>query len=453
MSTLNDSYKREWDRVQNDEHKIAKGLPPAKRTCASCGRPCGLNPTTCAGCKALFYCSTRCRTMGRQPMPINATQYKPGHDDAECANIKACMSLKPQLKAIGDQFPWACYDESGRFVVEVAKASRDLLTAGGYWSECNDPRCNDDPCASNLVTHGALPVEASGWHLPVNETPWLGITDEGKAHMKIPDFPPAFEDSWTSYYAWRKLPMSSPAALCLHWALSFYVCLRELGLVELSPSLDAPRRKLKVDCVGPARELGVLSTFGELALLLPNTDLEIKMISLEAHASVKRMRGNYEKFPEFFSYTAPAASGGGSVRIVFHALTKQYDPLRNTLFTNPSTRPDAVIALLGGLGRYPDEWLPVTTACIQHGVPFAVTEFCEQSLTASHKHVRMGLREYIPHMEPHLTREAWYAEALERAPSWKVNQFMRPGMTDSPPFSDIPYGENAFVYVVSPSRA
>ncbi|EJD37810.1 hypothetical protein AURDEDRAFT_146933 [Auricularia subglabra TFB-10046 SS5] len=379
-------------------------------------------------------------------------EYAPGHDNAECTSIKESMGRAVELKAIADQFPWACYDESGRFIPGVVKACRGLYDVRGFWVMCGNRNCEDEPCETNIVPFGAIPVEREAWHLPDDETPWLSVTDEGKSKMKVPTFPPAFEDSWRSYYGWRKLPLSSPAALKLHWALSFFMCLRELGFVEQAPTLDGKRRSLKVDCIGAARELAVLSSFGELALLLPNTDLEIKMISLEAHTSVKRMRGNYEKYPEFFSYTAPHSLGAGRVRIVFHALTPTYDPLEKPLFTNSSTRPDAVIALLGGIGRYPSEWLPVTTSCIGHGVPFAVTEFCEQSLTATHKLVRMGLQQFAQELHREWLVEPWFRETMERKPEWKVNPFMRPGMTESPPFSNIPYGENAFLYVVQPRR-
>lgn len=450
--SLSALYKREWERVKDDTQKVIKGLPPAERECRTCGKPCSSNPLVCTGCKALYYCSTRCRTAGRDPVQISHSEYVPGHDATQCASIQGSMACAVELKAIGDQFPWACYDGNGRFIPGVVKACRGLYDVTGFWEECGNPNCEDEPCETNLVRHGAVPLERAAWLLPDDETPWLGITDEGRSKMQMPDFPPAFEDSWKSYYEWRKLPLSSPAALKLHWALSFYMCLRELGFVEKTPALDGKRRSLKIDCIGAARELAVLSSFGELALLLPNTDLEIKMVSLEAHASVKRMRGNYEKFPEFFSYTAPQSLGAGRVRIVFHALTPTYNPLDKQLFASASTRPDAVIALLGGIGRYPSEWLPVTTACIRHGVPFAVTEYCEQSLTATHQLVRMGLRQFAQSLHREWLGEPWFREAMERKAEWKVNPFMRPGMTESPPFSNIPYGENAFLYVVHPRR-
>lgn len=53
--------------------------------------------------------------------------------------------------------------------------------------------------------------------------------DESKGRMP-PQSLPNFADSWASYYEWRKLPISSPAAHLLHWPLTIYRMLRVLGI-------------------------------------------------------------------------------------------------------------------------------------------------------------------------------------------------------------------------------
>jgi len=79
-----------------------------------------------------------------------------------------------------------------------------------------------------------------------------------------------------SYYKWRGLPLKSLAILLLHWPLSIYRLLYLLGFVP-SENDRGGRRKLNIHCLGIEAELNALPVFGELALLLPNTDVDIVM--------------------------------------------------------------------------------------------------------------------------------------------------------------------------------
>ncbi|KAJ6606055.1 hypothetical protein DFH09DRAFT_873065, partial [Mycena vulgaris] len=70
-------------------------------------------------------------------------------------------------------------------------------------------------------------TEDDGWRLPKEYIPSPALQNSNTC----PTFPPSFEDTWTSYYQWRGLPMISPAVMLLHWLMSVYVCLKELGFV------------------------------------------------------------------------------------------------------------------------------------------------------------------------------------------------------------------------------
>ena len=87
-------------------------------------------------------------------------------------------------------------------------------------------------------------TEAEGWRLPKEFIPTLALLSSDSC----PSFPPTFDANWTSYYRWRGLPIASPAAMLLHWPLSVYACLRELGLVQ--ENAVGARRKLTVFYVG-----------------------------------------------------------------------------------------------------------------------------------------------------------------------------------------------------------
>jgi hypothetical protein len=149
-------------------------------------------------------------------------------------------------------------------------------------------------------------TEDEGWRLPKELIPSLALHDSDTC----PAFPPTFETNWTSYYQWRGLPMASPAAILLHWPLAVYACLKELGLLQSATDL---RKKLTVFYVGARVHIAIPChlffftyqplfrmkfalyrcrynfetssrrtlmppfSFGELALLIPNTDLDLVM--------------------------------------------------------------------------------------------------------------------------------------------------------------------------------
>ncbi|KAJ7115964.1 hypothetical protein C8R44DRAFT_598642, partial [Mycena epipterygia] len=87
-------------------------------------------------------------------------------------------------------------------------------------------------------------TEDEGWRLQPEHIPSLALHNPDTC----PKFPSTFEDTWRSYYQWRGLPMSSPAAILLQWPMSVYVCLKELGLVPENPA--HPRQKVTIFYVG-----------------------------------------------------------------------------------------------------------------------------------------------------------------------------------------------------------
>ena len=168
-----------------------------------------------------------------------------------------------EVQAIVKQFPWAVLSEKeGLFNYELGLAMHKLLGSGpkfGFWA-LEPPDLDVDRVVKKTIgakrplsceTWGRILLsnknfdEESGWKLPPEDTPWLTFSKGRKA----PSFPPAFEQSWTSYYKWRGLPLKSPAALLLHWPLSIYRLLYLLGFVPTDLG-GTERRKLTIHWLG-----------------------------------------------------------------------------------------------------------------------------------------------------------------------------------------------------------
>jgi hypothetical protein len=170
------------------------------------------------------------------------------------------MSKVDDLQAILKQFPWERIEKDGTFRFHVVLASRGILGTGkdyGFWSE--EPCCDEHGLTSfewgTALLQPNFPEDRAGWKLPDKEIPWLEFDD---AH-EPPSFPPNFESSWRSYYEWRGLPLSSPAALLLHWPLSVYQLLAKLDLVpKATKEMPGERQKLLVHYIGAEEELDYL---------------------------------------------------------------------------------------------------------------------------------------------------------------------------------------------------
>ncbi|TDL23618.1 hypothetical protein BD410DRAFT_720753 [Rickenella mellea] len=136
------------------------------------------------------------------------------------------------MNAILRQFPWGRMKVKGVFQFHMLLASRNLLgddPALGYWQD-------NKPYGTRLLEETHLSEEA-GWNLPLDEIPTLTFR-----HRKPPArCPPSSQmQDWTSYYKWRELPMTSPAALLLHLPLSIY---RLLHLFGMTPDARTIKRR------------------------------------------------------------------------------------------------------------------------------------------------------------------------------------------------------------------
>ncbi|KAJ7608385.1 hypothetical protein FB45DRAFT_1129634, partial [Roridomyces roridus] len=324
----------------------------------------------------VVYCSPECAKQdwfGHKPLC-------PGH--------KRDGETLPRWKAILEQFPWTArgYVSSGAYHNSVVLIQFGLLGTDrkkvGYWVET---RKNLDALMGDEV-HKApwTPLsEQEGWRLPKEQIPPLERLHEPNATRL--NFPPAFDDSWRSYYHWRGLPMTSPAALLLHWPLTVYACLKAAGITPVYE--PGTRRKLSIFYVGAQDEITFIPVFGELALLFPNTDLDMIMFGPTVRKSVAGAitRGDIEPSARHcvFKYTSPASCGGSTIRVLLDAKDAHYFPSRNL-----SENPDAIVALNAGLGTYPS-WNDVIYLAAELSIPFVVTDYSEAGVLVLTKMVKI----------------------------------------------------------------
>lgn len=159
----------------------------------------------------------------------------------------------PQIKAIAQPFPWT-QENSDRRVTFEAVQGFQFRKEPGWWAEAPEhDHHNRYLWGSALLKDEHLDAR-KGWTLPDSHIPWLDFGAIGASPP--PESPPSFEHSWVSYYKWRQLPLDSHAALLLHWPMTVYRLLHQLGLA--SPEIPTQRRQLTIHFLGIETELDFL---------------------------------------------------------------------------------------------------------------------------------------------------------------------------------------------------
>ncbi|KAF8963774.1 hypothetical protein BDZ97DRAFT_1819120 [Flammula alnicola] len=287
------------------------------------------------------------------------------------------------------------------------------------------------------------------------QSPWYQVSTVASGGSLPPQAPPSFEHNWANYYyKWRGLPAESPACLLLHWPLTVYRLLFILELVE--KEVPNERRHLLVHLVGIEMEVDFLPIFGELALLFPNTDIELVLFGpgvIRIIQDASRQPDCLANQPTIFQYTAPEVSGGGTVRVSF-----SYEGPFWGIPTRPSQR-NLIVA------RCP-HWMQCRARGIHPLVrchsglrgwqnSFRITDYREISLRIN---VRLGLKENLIHAlnglraDLELTREEEQAirDKLDYSYSHGLNPFMRLGPEYRQDGICGPQAVNGFEMVVTP---
>jgi hypothetical protein len=170
------------------------------------------------------------------------------------------------------------------------------------------------------------------------------------------------------------------------------------------------------------------ASFGELALLLPNTDLNLVLFGPGVANILKKAKEDplcLAAQPVVFKYTAPKVSGGGSIRISLWPRGSFWD--ESALARDGLKRPDAMVACNAGLSTYPQSWMPVVLAAHAFAIPFAVTDYNEISL---HNDISL-LFTQMPFYSGLLALTSEEQRRVHASPSCHyeigLNPFMQPG--------------------------
>ncbi|KAJ7057961.1 hypothetical protein C8F01DRAFT_302934 [Mycena amicta] len=300
-------------------------------------------------------------------------------------------------------FPWGRLESDGTFSFDIARGRFDVFggTGTGYWSHRGGPIPHSNvgeirkmvsmsPQASLFEklfsafdhTDGAALLanrhltDVQGWKLEPAFIPYLKFPSPEKR----PALLTSTLDSWDAWYQWRKLSKESPAALLMSFPMTVYRllvhCLEVTGPTRAS---SAKRRSLSVHLLGAEVELNYLPLFAELALLLPYHDIRLvvfgtgpQTLVAAAKAKPSSLVAKSSLKTPVFEYTAPEECGASTIAIHLYGQSPSWSPDADV------RAPDALVACNAGLLSY-REWFPVIQQAHLRNIPFAVTEYAEQS--------------------------------------------------------------------------
>lgn len=375
------------------------------------------------------------------------------------------------MQAIARQFPWMRQTYDGSSTCDRYRDSRGLFGCGTNYGWWTTPPCSCDDDVDYISGMQLLEdeprEERQGWLLPDDEIPWL---DFESMDIAPPTAPPNFEHDWTSYYEWRGLPLRSPAALLLHWPLSTYRLLCQLNCIP--SDIPMQRRRLTVHLLGVTRELDLLplyeafylselfyvnllhDSFGELALLIPNTDIELVMFGSGVFRVLMEAENDEDCIasqPYAYTYTAPDASGGSTIKI---SLSDAGPIWGDQEIHIPSKRPDAMIALdanFDGCGQ----WQLALLASRAYNIPFAVTESQEVNIDFSMSALRelpAARKTMWAWVDLNEEEEKRIRKTATKTYTWGLNPFMCPGPKPQA-LGGGPMASNGFEFIITTGGA
>ncbi|KAJ7675649.1 hypothetical protein DFH06DRAFT_1466480 [Mycena polygramma] len=381
-----------------------------------------------------------------------------------CSAFKGHMGCLSEVQSVIRSFPWGRVEQDGTFFDNLARARFKLLGGAGFgFSSQNGVGLFQDDEDDQWIKDRKMenPAAWARWekrkeeqkkikfvngqdllkdkHLTDNEG-WK-LSAEQVVHR---DFlgaqPPRRRRSllrnWDDWHSWRKVPKSSPASLLMHYPLSIYWMLTEtLKVATIGPKES--RVRLTVHYIGAEVELNFIPIFAEIALLLPQHDVDLILFGpcvyylgregvKSEHQSSLIGRSAHDSHVPIFTYDAPDACGSGSLRVLAHTATKDWSISGMATY---GPKPDAIVACNAGLFTY-DGSLEVVLAALAHKIPFAVTDYqqymlesCASTISKTFTHGTL--------------------------PPVELNPFHKPGQRDCRRSVLAPSLENGFILAVS----
>ncbi|XP_074839017.1 zinc finger MYND domain-containing protein 15 [Carettochelys insculpta] len=387
--------------------KPAFSLPSMRvRACHVCRRhsfQARLLP--CQQCRAVLYCSERCRTTDWVRSPEDAAHR------AWCQRMAGYVARAHQLADLPFTFTPEVTSEG--FNKEGFLAARGLTR--GYWV-----------LESMMVRTPDYGVGLGGrkpWNPLPSGNPFEALRPEGGTPLPpIPLEPPApktYFSSWQEYYAWRGLPLSSPLAVLLTYPLSVYYIVTQLAPRHFPELKLLNKPSLKIHILEAGKEAEMAPLFWELSVLLPPTALELLFLggALPPEADGQQLLLQRTEAREVRAWAGPApkAKGGrGGLQVRF---CTQATPLLQ------GPRPDLVIGFNSGFALK-DAWLSTLPRLQALRVPAYFTECSEYSCAVDEATVSMatGGSASTPHLNPF--RSPFRQPGVDNAMPWYSNAFI-----------------------------
>ncbi|CAM2110568.1 unnamed protein product [Caretta caretta] len=326
----------------------------------------------CQQCRAVLYCSERCRAADWARSPEDAAHR------AWCPRMAGYVARARQLADL--PFSFAAEVTGDGFNKEGFLAARGLTR--GYWA------------------HESMLVRA----------PDYGVGLGGRKDW-TPG--PLQSGSWREYYAWRGLPLGSPLAVLLSYPLSVYYIVTQLAPRHFPELNILNKQSLKIHIVETGKESDMAPLFWELSVLLPHVWLELLFLGgvlpPEADGQQLLLQRTETQGVRVWPGPAPKAKGGrGGLQLKFCA---QPTPLLQ------GPRPDLVIGFNSGFALK-DTWLSALPRLQALRVPAYFTECSEYSCAVDEATVSMatGGSTGPPHVNPF--RSPFRQAGVDNAMPW-----------------------------------
>jgi len=192
-------------------------------------------------------------------------------------------------------------------------------------------------------------------------------------------------------------------------------------------------------------------SFGELALLLPNTDIDILMFGKCPYDIARQAKPHALAVQKYaYEYRAPDQCGSGSIRIQLYKTSPIWDPVD---ILPQQLIPDVIIGLNAGMSTYIETWGPVFSTSRALSIPFAITEFGRLSLSEDQSNYKTFAEDTRRNrkLSELLGQEKLQVldKSLDYQPASAINPFMRPGHAAAQSHS-MPSAVNGLSCIITP---
>nr|XP_028559786.1 zinc finger MYND domain-containing protein 15 isoform X2 [Podarcis muralis] len=363
--------------------------------------------TACQHCRAVLYCSERCRKLdwNRSPEDI-------GHQ-FWCQRMAGYMSRTRELANL--PFTFTAEVTSENFNKEGFLSARGLTR--GYWAgESMLVRAPDYGVGLQGGPEKPVPFLQSG-------NPFEALRPEGGTALPPappePPMPRTFFGSWKEYYQWRGLPLGAPLAVLLSYPLTAYYIITQLAPQHFPELNILNKQSLKIHVVEAGKEFGVLMVFWELSVLLPHVSLELLFVGDALPPQLDGQQFLLQRDEEQGVSVRPGLAPrckGGRRELQFGFSARPYHLLQ-------APKPDLVIGFNSGFALK-ETWRSSLPRLQSLRVPAYFTECSEYSCAVDEAAVSMATGGSTSPAQINPFRSPFRQAGIDNAMPWYSNAFI-----------------------------